>query len=431
MVPRRRSPTAATTSPTTAPSTRRSARSRRRRRSSPRPSRSASGPSSTSSPTTSRTGTPGSRRRSPRARARPSASGSGSARARAERRRDARRTGARTSRATHVDAHDEPRRHARRVVPAPVHARAARPQLGPPRRARASTRTILRFWFDRGAAGVRIDSAALLVKDPALPEVPASRAPGEHPHHDRDELHDIYRGWRADRRLATRARASSSARCGSRTSSGSRCTSARTSSTRPSTSTSWPGRGTPGSLRESIDATLAAHAPVGAPATWVLSNHDVTRPVTRYGRGDISFAFARKRFGTPDGPRARASPGAGRRAADRGAARARCTSTRATSWASTRSRSRSTRSRTRCTSAPGGIDPGRDGCRVPLPWSGDAGAVRVQPGRRAGAAVADPAGPLGGADGRGRAADPARCSTCTGRRSWTSGAPSPASGTAR
>ena len=38
---------------------------------------------------------------------------------------------------------------------------------------------------------------------------------------------------------------------------------------------------------------------VGAPHTWVLSNHDVTRPVTRYGRDDSSFAFARKRFGTP------------------------------------------------------------------------------------------------------------------------------------
>ena len=29
---------------------------------------------------------------------------------------------------------------------------------------------VLRFWFDRGVAGVRIDSAALLVKDPELPE---------------------------------------------------------------------------------------------------------------------------------------------------------------------------------------------------------------------------------------------------------------------
>ena len=29
---------------------------------------------------------------------------------------------------------------------------------------------ILRFWFDRGVDGVRIDSAALLTKDPALPD---------------------------------------------------------------------------------------------------------------------------------------------------------------------------------------------------------------------------------------------------------------------
>ena len=39
--------------------------------------------------------------------------------------------------------------------------------------------------------------------------------------------------------------------------------------------------------------------PVDAPATWVLSNHDVTRPVTRYGRADTSFAFESKRAGTP------------------------------------------------------------------------------------------------------------------------------------
>ena len=37
-------------------------------------------------------------------------------------------------------------------------------------------------------------------------------------------------------------------------------------------------------LRSSIDATLASLASVGAPATWVLSNHDVTRHATRYGR---------------------------------------------------------------------------------------------------------------------------------------------------
>ena len=62
---------------------------------------------------------------------------------------------------------------------------------------RAEHEAILRFWFDRGAAGVRIDSAALLVKDPTMPEVPDDPAPGAHPIHDRDELHDIYRSWRA------------------------------------------------------------------------------------------------------------------------------------------------------------------------------------------------------------------------------------------
>jgi alpha-glucosidase len=37
-------------------------------------------------------------------------------------------------------------------------------------------------------------------------------------------------------------------------------------------------------LRRTIDDTLTAFAQVGAPATWTLSNHDETRHVTRYGR---------------------------------------------------------------------------------------------------------------------------------------------------
>jgi alpha-glucosidase len=37
-------------------------------------------------------------------------------------------------------------------------------------------------------------------------------------------------------------------------------------------------------LRETIAATLSAFGQVGAPATWTLSNHDETRHVTRYGR---------------------------------------------------------------------------------------------------------------------------------------------------
>ena len=61
---------------------------------------------------------------------------------------------------------------------------------------RAEHEDVLRFWFDRGVAGVRIDSAALLVKDGALPDLAGEPGPGEHPTTDRDEVHDIYRAWR-------------------------------------------------------------------------------------------------------------------------------------------------------------------------------------------------------------------------------------------
>jgi alpha-glucosidase len=45
--------------------------------------------------------------------------------------------------------------------------------------------------------------------------------------------------------------------------------------------------------------TLQVHAPVGAPATWVLSNHDVPRHVTRYGRADTSFNLDFRQLGVP------------------------------------------------------------------------------------------------------------------------------------
>ena len=62
---------------------------------------------------------------------------------------------------------------------------------------RAEFEDVLRFWFDRGVGGIRIDSAALLVKDrDAARGARRTPGPGEHPHVDRDEIHDVYRGWR-------------------------------------------------------------------------------------------------------------------------------------------------------------------------------------------------------------------------------------------
>ncbi len=229
---------------------------------------------------------------------------------------------------------------------------------------------ILRFWFDRGAAGIRIDSAALLAKDPALPEVPEHPGPGEHPHVDRDELHDIYRGWRAvadeypDSRvlvgevwLEDRERFARYLRPDEM----------HTAFNFDFMARPWDAK----ALRESIDQTLAAHAPVGAPPTWVLSNHDVTRPVTRYGREDSSFSFASKRFGTPS------DIALGTR---RARAAAVLTAALPGCWYVYQGEELGL---PEVEDLPlelledpmhyrsGGTDPGRDGCRVPLPWSGD------------------------------------------------------------
>ncbi len=51
-------------------------------------------------------------------------------------------------------------------------------------------------------------------------------------------------------------------------------------------------------LRTAITGSIAAHRTVGAPVTWVLSNHDIDRHVTRYGRGPSGHPL----HGLPDEP---------------------------------------------------------------------------------------------------------------------------------
>jgi alpha-glucosidase len=228
---------------------------------------------------------------------------------------------------------------------------------------------ILRFWFDRGVAGVRIDSAALLSKDATLPEVPASVPAGGHPHEDRDELHEIYRGWRAiadeypgERVLVGEIWLPDVERFARYL----RADELHTAFNFDFLARPWEAR----SLRESIDATLAAHAPVEAPATWVLSNHDVTRPVTRYGRSDSSFSFAAKRQGIPTD-------------LELGRRRARAAALLAAALPGSLYIYQgdelgldevqdlpAEQLRDPMYFRSGGTDPGRDGCRVPLPWSG-------------------------------------------------------------
>ena len=236
---------------------------------------------------------------------------------------------------------------------------------------------VLRFWFDRGVAGVRIDSAALLVKDESLPEVPENPDPGEHPNTDRDEVHDIYRSWRAvaDEYEGTRVLVGEVWLPDTkRFADYLRPDEMHTAFNFDFMARPWDAA----ELRESVDTMLAAHAPVNAPSTWVLSNHDVTRPVTRYGREDTSFAFATKRFGTPTD-------------LSLGTRRARAAALLSAALPgslyiyqgdelglpeveSIPERQDPMHFRS------GGVDPGRDGCRVPLPWSGTTAPFGFGPG---------------------------------------------------
>lgn len=243
---------------------------------------------------------------------------------------------------------------------------------------RAEHEDVLRFWFDRGVAGIRIDSAALPVKDPALPDLPEAPGPGEHPHLDRDDIHDIYRAWRSvadsyaePRVLVGEVWLDDAERFARYLRPGEM----HTAFNFDLMARAWDAK----ELRDSITTTLAAHAPVGAPATWVLSNHDVTRPVTRYGRADSSFAFESKRFGTPTD-------------LDLGRRRARAAALLVAALPGSlyiyqgdelglpevedlpldvledpmHFRSE-------------GVDPGRDGCRVPLPWTSGGHAFGFSP----------------------------------------------------
>jgi alpha-glucosidase len=229
---------------------------------------------------------------------------------------------------------------------------------------------ILRFWFDRGVSGIRIDSAALVAKDADLPEVTDEHDPGDHPYVDRDELQGIYRSWRViaesygpDRVLIGEIWLADAERFARYL----RPDVLHTAFNFDFMASPWDAK----SLRETIEQTLEMHARVSAPATWVLSNHDVTRPVTRYGREDTSFAFSAKRFGTPTDlalgtRRARAAvllamalPGAYYlfQGEELGLPEVEDLPL---DLIEDPMHARS-----------GGVDPGRDGCRVPFPWSGD------------------------------------------------------------
>ncbi|SDN28981.1 glycoside hydrolase family 13 protein [Streptomyces wuyuanensis] len=242
---------------------------------------------------------------------------------------------------------------------------------------RAEFESILRFWFDRGIDGVRIDVAHGLVKAPGLPDLGSldgklmeGTSRENHPHWDRDEVHDIFRGWRtvADgydgRVFVAEAWAGAPERLARYV----RPDELHTAFNFDYLMAPWRGP----QLRRVIDESLAALGAVGAPATWVLSNHDVARHVSRYARPQ------------PDGPLRSLAQLAGRPAdLALGTRRARAAALLTLAlpggaylyqgeelglWEVEDLPDAVLQDPTWRRS--GHTDRGRDGCRVPLPWSG-------------------------------------------------------------
>jgi len=149
----------------------------------------------------------------------------------------------------------------------------------------------VRFWLDRGVDGIRVDAAPAMAKAEGLPD--AGHGPGalfessawvDSPHWDVDAVHEILRRWRrigdgyaGDRVFVTEAVVNGPERLSRYV----RPDEMHMSFNFDYLRCPWE----PAALRTVVDATLAALEPVGAPATWVLSSHDETRHVTRFGRG--------------------------------------------------------------------------------------------------------------------------------------------------
>ncbi|MDR7303813.1 glycoside hydrolase family 13 protein [Haloactinomyces albus] len=222
---------------------------------------------------------------------------------------------------------------------------------------RSAFADILRFWLDRGVDGFRIDVAHGMIKHPELPDTGMEHqigllGHGDLPYFDQDEVHEIYREWRklldsypGARIGVAEAWASTSERLARYV----RPDELHQAFNFALLESEWSAK----LFRGVVDASMQATGAVGATTTWVLGNHDVQRPVTRYGDGEQGLRRARaaalltlalpgsvyiyqgEELGLsevvdlPD--EVRQDP----------------------IW---------TRS--------GGTDPGRDGCRIPIPWEG-------------------------------------------------------------
>ncbi len=165
---------------------------------------------------------------------------------------------------------------------------------------------ILRFWLDRGVDGFRVDVAHGLIKEAGLPDytppedagsmgggaadalvglepgidADADADPATPPYWAQDGVHEIYRGWHAvleeydgERVLCAEAWVEPLTKLARWV----RPDEMQQAFNFTYLSAGWSAP----ELRSVIDGSIAAFATVGAPSTWVLSNHDVVRHASR------------------------------------------------------------------------------------------------------------------------------------------------------
>jgi alpha-glucosidase len=241
---------------------------------------------------------------------------------------------------------------------------------------RAEFTDVLRFWLDRGVDGVRVDVAHGLVKAPGLPDTGQSAeflAGGAVPYFDQEGLHDIYREWRRvldTYRPPRIAVAEAWVPTTARTARYVRPDELHQAFNFEFLGTAWSAP----AYRRVVDSSLDAMGAVGAPATWVLSNHDVMRHASRLAAGLGGVAGG---AGAPDG--------AGRGDAELGRRRARAAILFMLALPGSAYLYQGEElGLPEVVDLPpearldpifrrsGRTDLGRDGCRVPLPWSGSA-----------------------------------------------------------
>ncbi|MDY0892068.1 glycoside hydrolase family 13 protein [Frigoribacterium sp. CFBP9030] len=244
---------------------------------------------------------------------------------------------------------------------------------------------VLRFWLDRGVDGFRVDVAHGMIKAEGLPDYTPPADSGSMgggqgdsappPYWGQDGVHEIYRSWRkvldeyeGDRVLVAEAWVEPLSRLAEWV---------RPDEMHQAFNFSYLETGWSASeIRRVVDSSIEVFSSVGAPSTWVLSNHDVVRHASRLA------LTAENPQGHGIGPRSAGLP-----IPELGLARARAATAVMLALPGSaylyqgeelglpeaidlpdESRQDPTWFRT------GGERYGRDGCRVPLPWESAAPA---------------------------------------------------------